>query len=113
MLRPFSEAVTCVFSHLHLLEPGFDFNSVIHLVDPEACASAAAAVKGAVETLVNRFTRVWFPHLLKLQGLAMKKTTLAMSTTSSPKTGRVVAVAPPDSSPLFLSCNVHHALWRR
>ncbi|KAE8817854.1 hypothetical protein D1007_04476 [Hordeum vulgare] len=57
----FFEAATRVFSHLHLHEPGFGFGSVILLVPIESCHSVAEAVKGPVEALVKRFSRIAVP----------------------------------------------------
>ncbi|KAE8818377.1 hypothetical protein D1007_03820 [Hordeum vulgare] len=57
----FSEAATCVFSHLHVREPGFDFGSVILSVPTEARNRAAEAVKGPVKAFVNRFARITVP----------------------------------------------------
>ncbi|KAE8816595.1 hypothetical protein D1007_05936 [Hordeum vulgare] len=60
----FSEAATCVFSHLHFCEPGFDFNSVIPPVPTETRDSAAEVAKGPVEALVKRFACVAVPPSL-------------------------------------------------
>ncbi|KAI4997610.1 hypothetical protein ZWY2020_052952 [Hordeum vulgare] len=54
----FSEAATRIFSHHHLREPGFDFNSMILPVPTEARDSTTEAAKGHVEALVKRFARV-------------------------------------------------------
>ncbi|KAE8794604.1 hypothetical protein D1007_30643 [Hordeum vulgare] len=50
----FFAAATCVFSHLHLCEPGFDRGSVILPVPAEGHDHAAEAVKGLLEELVRR-----------------------------------------------------------
>ncbi|KAE8808455.1 hypothetical protein D1007_15009 [Hordeum vulgare] len=57
----FSEAATRVFSHLHLREPGFEFNSVILPVLAEAREHTVEAVKAPVEAFVKRFVRVAVP----------------------------------------------------
>ncbi|KAE8806113.1 hypothetical protein D1007_17715 [Hordeum vulgare] len=57
----FSEAAIRVFNHLHLREPEFYFDSVILPVPSKARDSAKEAVKGPVEALVKRFTRVAGP----------------------------------------------------
>ncbi|KAE8778389.1 hypothetical protein D1007_48734 [Hordeum vulgare] len=57
----FSEAATRLFGHIHLREPGFDFVSVILPVPGEARDSAAEAVKGNMEALVNRFACIAIP----------------------------------------------------
>ncbi|KAE8787511.1 hypothetical protein D1007_38508 [Hordeum vulgare] len=54
----FFAAVTRVFSHLHIRDPGFDLSSMTVLVPAEARDHAAEAVKGLVEALVRRFARV-------------------------------------------------------
>ncbi|KAE8785289.1 hypothetical protein D1007_41035 [Hordeum vulgare] len=60
----FSEAATHVYSHLHLRDPGFEFNSLILLVPTDARDRAAEAMKGPVEALVKRFTRIAIPSSL-------------------------------------------------
>ncbi|KAE8795340.1 hypothetical protein D1007_29769 [Hordeum vulgare] len=60
----FFEAATRIFSHLHLREPGFYFNSLILPVPTEARDSALEAVKGLVEPLVKRFAHAAVPPFL-------------------------------------------------
>ncbi|KAI4998955.1 hypothetical protein ZWY2020_054819 [Hordeum vulgare] len=57
----FFAAATCVLSHIHLCKFGFHLSSVILSVPAEARDHAAKAVKGPVEALVRRFTRVAAP----------------------------------------------------
>ncbi|KAE8772634.1 hypothetical protein D1007_55328 [Hordeum vulgare] len=50
----FFAVATCVFSHLHHRQPGFDLGSMILPVPTEARDHAVEAVKGPVEALVRR-----------------------------------------------------------
>ena len=50
-----SAAQTRVFSHLHLRDPAARLDELLELVDEECCAAAAAAVKGQVDALLEKF----------------------------------------------------------
>ena len=45
----------CVFSHLHLRDPAACLDELLEPVADEHCAAAAAAVKGQVEALLEKF----------------------------------------------------------
>ncbi|KAE8806321.1 hypothetical protein D1007_17476 [Hordeum vulgare] len=97
----FSEAATLVFSHLHLREPGFDFDSMILPIPTHARDSAAEAVKGPVEALLKRFARVVVPHFRTPLKPTTGKTTPLTPTTSPLKMERPTVVVSPDFFPLF------------
>ena len=50
-----SAALTHVFSHLHLREPGANLDELLEPMDDKRYAAAAEAVKGQVEALLKRF----------------------------------------------------------
>ncbi|KAI5013399.1 hypothetical protein ZWY2020_034511 [Hordeum vulgare] len=91
----FFAAVTCVFSHLHLREPGFDLGSAILAVPVKARDCAAEAVKGPVEALVKRFAGLQLLRLRMPLKPTTGKTTPLTSTTSPLRRGRPVT-APSD-----------------
>ncbi|KAE8791169.1 Peroxidase 4 [Hordeum vulgare] len=108
----FSKVAMRVFNHLHLREPGFDSNSVILPVPTEARNSAAEAVKGPVEGLLERFARVAVPpspHATDADG-GEDDTTDA--TTSPVEMEQPAAAVPPNFSPLLFPYNAHRASWR-
>ena len=50
-----SAALARVFSHLHLHDPNARLDELLEPVADEHCAAAAAAVKGQVEALLEKF----------------------------------------------------------
>ena len=50
-----SVALTCVFNHVHLRDPGANLDELLEPVDSEHCTDATEAVKGQVEALLTKF----------------------------------------------------------
>ena len=50
-----SAALTHVFNHLHLRDPAARPDELLEPMDEERCAAAAAAMKGQVEALLEKF----------------------------------------------------------
>nr|XP_020161581.1 uncharacterized abhydrolase domain-containing protein DDB_G0269086-like [Aegilops tauschii subsp. strangulata] len=53
-----ASTVTCVFSHLHLRNPSFDFEALLEPVDLEHYTVAAEAMKDQVEALLWKFLAI-------------------------------------------------------
>ena len=53
-----ASAVTCIFSHLHLCDPNFDFGALLAPVDLEHCTAAVEAMKDQVEVLLRKFLAI-------------------------------------------------------
>ena len=50
-----SVALTCVFTHVYLRDPGIDLDSLVEPVSGELAAVAAEAVRGRAEALLAKF----------------------------------------------------------
>ena len=103
----FSAAVTRVFGHLYLQDPGFDFITVIRSIAPESRVAAEGAMKGHVDALLKKFLCVPDPEAPAAEDVA------STLTTGFQRLGRA------ERWPrrwwrffLVLSCNFYHASWR-
>ena len=63
----FITVATRVFSHLYLEDPSFNLNALIHSVDPESSATAAAGMKAHVDASLKSFLCVPDPEALVVE----------------------------------------------